>query len=117
MPKTSSRGRRWLQERTPSSTPRGRRLRSLYRTFVAPLNADDPTHQAAAMAAAELVVASEDARQRLLADDPTAEAAVVRLENTSRRAKLDLIALTPKPLSWWEQQQQQETDDAEAAAE
>jgi hypothetical protein len=111
MTKPSSRGRRWLQERAPNSTAQGRRLRSLYRTFVAPLNTDDPTHQAAAMAAAELVVASEDARARLLGGDPAAEAAVVRLENACRRGKLDLVTLTPKPLSWWEQRQLEEQEE------
>ncbi len=43
-----------------------------------------------ALTAAELTVAAEDARARLLAGDLTAEQPTVRLENTARRARLDL---------------------------
>jgi hypothetical protein len=111
--KSSSRGRRWLRERAPRDTEQGRRIRGLYRTFIAPLVADDPTHQAAALAAAELTVAAEDARKRLLDGDPAAESAVVRLENSARRAKLDLITLKPEPLSWWEQKQLDKANDEE----
>ena len=109
----SSKGRRWLRERTPNDAKQGRRIRSLYRSFMAPLIADDPTHQAAALAAAELIVAAEDARRRLLEGDPAAESAVVRLENAARRAKLDLTALKPEPTSWWVKQQPQEAANGE----
>jgi hypothetical protein len=112
MTKVSSSGRRWVRERAPS-TAQGRRVRLLYRAFIAPLKADDPVHQAAAMSAAELTVAAEDARARLLAGDPSAEQQVVRLENTARRAKFDLAELTPKPTSWWQQQQHETDDDGE----
>lgn len=113
--KSRSRGRVWLRKRAPNDTEQGRRIRSLYRQFIAPLVADDPTHQAAALAAAELVVAAEDARKRLLDGDPAAESAVVRLENAARRAKLDLAGLRPEPLSWWEQQQRQQQQEADNA--
>jgi hypothetical protein len=101
----SSRGRLWLRQRAPNTTEQGRRIRSLYRKFIEPLVADDTTHQAAALAAAELIVAAEDARKQLLAGDPAAESAVVRLENAARRAKLDLSGLKPAPLTWWERRQ------------
>jgi hypothetical protein len=103
--KSMSRGRFWLRKRAPNDTEQGRRIRALYRQFMEPLVADNPVHQAGAMAAAELTVAAEDARARLLAGDPAAEEAVVRLENTCRRARLDLVELKPEPLSWWEQKQ------------
>jgi hypothetical protein len=103
-PDEATHGRLWLAKRMPD-TVQGRRLRTLFRSFIAPLNADDPIAEAAALACAELVVSAEEARAKLLAGkDPLAEQAVVRLENTARRAKLDLVALTPKPLNWFEQQ-------------
>jgi hypothetical protein len=115
MTEKSSTGRRWLQERAPNDTEQGRRVRNLYRSFIAPLVADDPTHQAAALAAAELTVCAEDARRRLLDGDPAAEAQVVRLENSCRRARLDLAGLKPEPLSWWEQRQKEEAENGEEA--
>jgi hypothetical protein len=102
-----------LTVRAPRNTEQGCRIRRLYRSFIAPLVAGDPVHEAAALAAAELIVAAEVARARLLAGDPDAEAATVRLENSARRAKLDLATLKPTPLSWWQQRQQEEAENAE----
>jgi hypothetical protein len=90
----SSRGRRWLTARAPRKTLQGRRIRALFRTFMANLAPVDPLHQATAMRAAELVVASEDMRARLLAGDTSAEEALTRLSNAVRRAEQDL---TRKP--------------------
>lgn len=109
----NSRGRRWLSARAPRRTPQGRRIRSLFRAFMAKLTPGDPVHQAAAMRAAELVVASEDMRARLLAGDTTAEEAVTRLENAARRAERELVPLIPKPLTWAELQQQREDEEAD----
>jgi hypothetical protein len=108
--KSRSRGRVWLRKRAPQDTEQGRRIRALFRQFMAPLTAGDVTHEAAALAAAELTIAAEDARARLIAGDAAAEASTVRLENACRRARLDLIALKPTAPNWWELQQQDEAD-------
>jgi hypothetical protein len=81
-----------LTLRAPRDTAQGCRIRKLYRTFIAKLDASNPEHQAMALTAAELTVAAEDARARLLLGDQSKEAndAVVRMENTARRARLDL---------------------------
>jgi hypothetical protein len=105
--------RQLLAIRAPRSTPQGRRIRRLFRRFIAKLNADDPLHQSAAMRAAELTVAAEEMRARLLAGDTTAEEAVTRLENAARRAERDLAPLIPKPLTWLELQQQREAEEAD----
>jgi len=106
--------RQLLADRAPWKAAQGRRIRKLYHGFIANLTADDPLHQAAALRAAELAVATEDARARLLAlpGDQPAEEAVVRLEKTARRAAADLVPLIPKPVKWWEQQHE-EADDGE----
>ena len=80
---------------------------------MAKLTPGDPLHQAAAMRAAELTVAAEEMRARLLAGDTTAEEAVTRLENAARRAERDLARLIPKPLTWLELQQQREAEEAD----
>jgi hypothetical protein len=36
---------------------------------------------------------------------------LVRHENMLRRAKLELIALKPRPLTWWERRQLEKDDD------
>ena len=95
----SQKGRAWLKSRAPRATARGRHLRRLFRSYMAKLTLGDPLHQAAAMRTAELVVAAEDMRARLLAGDTSAEEAVTRLENAARRAERDLVPLIPKQLS------------------
>jgi hypothetical protein len=106
--------RRLLSIRAPRRTPQGRRIRCLFRSYVAKLDADNPLHQAAALRAAELTVAAEDVRASQLGGNSSAEEAVTRLENAARRAERDLIPLIPKPTTWWEQQQH-EADDGEEA--
>jgi hypothetical protein len=115
MTEKTSRGRRWLTARAPRKTTQGRRIRSLFRAYMARLKPGDPLHQAAAMRAAELVVSAEEMRARLLAGDTSAEEAVTRLENAARRAERDLAPLIPEPLSWWQQRQleEQESEDGE----
>lgn len=120
MAKNTSRGRRWLTARAPRRTPQGRRTRCLFNAFMAKLTPGDPLHQAAAMRAAELVVASEQMRSRLLSGDVTTEEAVTRLENAARRAQQELEPLIPRPLTWQERQelerQQEEDADGEEEA-
>jgi hypothetical protein len=114
----SRRGRRWLTARAPRRTIRGRRIRALFRAFMVPLVAGDPLHQAAAMTCAELTVAAEDARARLLDGDTSAEEAGTRVENAARRVRDDLAPLIPKPLSWWEQRQRErEQEDSDGQEE
>jgi hypothetical protein len=109
--------RQLLAIRAPRTTPQGRRIRRLFWRFVAKLNADDPLHQAAALRAAELVIAAEEMRARLLAGDTASEEAVTRLENAARRAERDLAPLIPKPLTWLELQAQREAEEADEADE
>jgi hypothetical protein len=105
--------RQLLADRAPRTTAQGRRIRRLFWSFVAKLNADDPLHQAAALRAAELVYAAEAMRARLLAGDTTAEEAVTRLENAARRAERDLEPLIPKPKTWLELQQEREAEETD----
>ena len=74
-----------LTVRAPRGTVQGCRIRQLYRSFICKLDPANPEHQAMALTAAELTVAAEDARARLLAGDLTAEQPTVRLENSARR--------------------------------
>jgi hypothetical protein len=92
-----------LRVRAPGRSARSRRLRDLFRGYMAKLDQDDPIAQAAALTAAELRVGAEDARARLLAGQPCAED-VVRLENAARRAERDVAALVPEKKAWWEQE-------------
>jgi hypothetical protein len=88
--------RQLLAERAPYRTASGRRIRTLYRCFVAKLDADDPIHVALALRAAETLVAAEQARTKLLqAPDFTKELeeSVTRLDNVSRRAAEELAPL------------------------
>jgi hypothetical protein len=107
----SSRGRRWLAARAPRSTIRGRRIRSLFRAYMAKLVAGDPLHQARAMRAAELATAAEDMRAQLLAGDTSIEESLTRIENAARRAEQDLTRkpkrMTPaeRRRQWLEQQE------------
>jgi hypothetical protein len=83
--KRGHRGRRWLSERASRKTESGRRVRVLYRGFISKLNPHDPVHQAVAMEAAELKLASEELRKRLLAGEPCSDD-VVRVQNAANRA-------------------------------
>lgn len=108
--------RRLLAVRAPRRTPQGRRIRCLFRGFIAKLDPDNELHQARALRAAELAVAAEDARAKLLAGDTSIEEAVTRLENAARRAEHDLTR-KPKRLTAAEKRrqwlEQQEDDDGE----
>ena len=102
--------RRLLAARAPRKTPQGRRIRCLFWGFIAKLDDDDPLNQARALRAAELVVAAEDLRTRLLAGDTLIEEAVTRVENAARRAEQDLsrkpkrMTAAEKRRQWLEQQ-------------
>jgi hypothetical protein len=82
--------RKLIADRAPYATPQGRRIRVLFQGFLAKVRADDPLHVAMALRAAELAVAAEEARARLLGGDNDASDDVVRLDNASRRAAEDL---------------------------
>ncbi len=97
--------RRLLADRAPRRTPQGRRIRTLFQGFIAKLDPDNPLHQAGALRAAELAVAAEDARAKLLAGDTSIEEAVTRLENAARRAEHDLIR-KPKRMTAAERRRQ-----------
>jgi hypothetical protein len=71
--------------RINGNTATGRRIRDLYRSYLAGMaNADDAC-RAAVLAAAELVTAAEAARANLLAGQGDVEQ-IVRLENLANRA-------------------------------
>jgi hypothetical protein len=99
MPPETSRSRmtnRPLAGRANGNTREGRRLRDLFQSYIAALsNPSDPATQAAVLAAAELTVAAEAARARLLAGDGDIDS-VVRIENLAARA---LRRLNIKPAS------------------
>jgi hypothetical protein len=116
MPSQISRGRRWLAARAPRKTPQGRRIRTLFRGFIAKFDVNDPLHQARALRAAELLVASEEMTGRLLAGDVSVEESATRLANAARRAEQDLTR-KPKRMTAAERrrqwQEQQEANDGE----
>jgi hypothetical protein len=75
-----------LRKRADGRTPQGRRIRDLFRAYSTAMGApSDPGTQAAILAAAELVVAAECARAKLLADGGDVEQ-LIRLENLAARA-------------------------------
>jgi hypothetical protein len=86
--------------RADGRTAAGRRVRDLYRAFVAGAgNPDSDVFRAAALAAAELMAASEVAGAKLLSGDGDVEQ-IVRLENSARRAicRLGLRPGATKPM-------------------
>jgi hypothetical protein len=88
-----------LKARTDRNTARGRRVADLYLAYMAALDHPaDTIVQANAMAAAELKVAAEDARKRILDVGGDANG-LVRLENLAHRAerKLGLDRRTCEP--------------------
>jgi hypothetical protein len=85
--------------RCNQATAAGRRLNDLIRGFLNEMgNPTSTVAQSAAISAAELVVAAEDARSKLLAGNGDADQ-VVRLENLAHRAvrKLGLDKQRGKP--------------------
>jgi hypothetical protein len=75
-----------LRARADGRTPQGRRIRDLFRAYSSAMGSpSDPATQAAILAAAELVVAAERARAKVLADGGDIEQ-LIRLENLAARA-------------------------------
>ena len=87
--------------RADGNSPQGRRIRDLYRAYMAALgNPADTIVQANALAAAELKTAAEDARAKLLAGIDIDPGMVARFEGIALRAerKLGIKAGTAKPV-------------------
>jgi hypothetical protein len=85
--------------RANGNTAQGRRVRDLYRGYMAVLGSPgDPATAALVLAAAELVVSAEKARADLLAGQGDLNS-VIRIENLSNRAlkRLNLNKPVPKP--------------------
>lgn len=95
----SSRGLRWLRERAPNSTKRGRRVRFLFNTYLSRLGPGPHDHviQAGCIRAAELMVMCEDLRAKALAGDGVGVNDITRLESTARRAEADLFGKVQPP--------------------
>jgi hypothetical protein len=75
-----------LRARADGRTPQGRRIRDLFRAYSSAMGSpSDPATQAAILAAAELVVAAERARAKVLDDGGDVEQ-LIRLENLAARA-------------------------------
>jgi len=90
-----------MRARTNGRTSAGRRVRDLYKAYLAAMGRADDVGRAQALAAAELMVAAENARTKLLAGQGDIEQ-IVRLENLANRAlrRLDLGAgAAPPPLT------------------
>jgi hypothetical protein len=89
-----------LSTRTDRNTAAGRRIADLYRAYIAAMGGPtDTILQANALAAAELKVAAEDARKRMLGGGGDADQ-LVRLENLAHRAERKLgikPSAGPKP--------------------
>jgi hypothetical protein len=86
--------RKLIADRAPYATAQGRRIRTLFWSFLAKANGDDPLHVAMALRAAELAVSAEAARSRLLGGDNDAGDDVVRLDNAARRAAQEMGAIS-----------------------
>ncbi len=90
-------------------------IQRLYATYTqqAGLDGDNLVHQGAALKVAKLQVIVERLHNELLRPkrhDQRLGDELVRHENMLRRAKLELNAMTPEPVKWWEQ----EDDDGQA---
>jgi hypothetical protein len=87
-----------LSARTDRNTARGRRIADLFRGYMAALgNPSDAITQANILTAAELKVAAEDARKRLLNGEGADVDGLVRLENLAHRAERKLgVKLQPR---------------------
>lgn len=100
-----------LSGRANARTPRGRRVRDLFRSLVTRLAERDPVAEAQALKIAELTVLAEDARAKAaelvdkVAGDKASIAAfatminaITRAEGTARRAMIDFRGtVTAKP--------------------
>lgn len=74
-----------MRARTNGRTSAGRRVRDLFKAYLAAMGRTDDIAAAQALAAAELVTAAENARTKLLAGQGDVEQ-IVRLENLANRA-------------------------------
>jgi hypothetical protein len=74
-----------MRARASGRTSGGRRVRDLYRAYLAGVSNPDDACRAQVLAAAELMVAAENARAELLAGAADIEQ-IVRLENLANRA-------------------------------
>lgn len=74
-----------MRARADGRTSAGRRVRDLYRAYLAGVSNPDDACRAQVLAAAELMVAAENARAELLAGGGDVEQ-IVRLENLANRA-------------------------------
>jgi hypothetical protein len=88
----------------------GRRIRALYVGYLeqAELDDDNVVHQAAALRVAGLTVLIERLHREVLKSKKHSRRLgeeLVRHENMLRRAKLELIALKSRELTWWERRQ------------
>jgi hypothetical protein len=85
-----------LKGRVNRRTAKGRRIADVYHAYLAALgNPTDAIMQANVLTAAELKVAAEEARKRLLDGNGDADA-LVRLENLAHRAE-GKLGIKPKP--------------------
>jgi hypothetical protein len=85
-----------LAARTNGHTAQGKRIRDLYRALTQRIG--DPTDvlaQADVLRAAELRVAAEELRAKVLHGEPCEPDALVRLENLANRAERRLSKLAP----------------------
>ena len=89
-----------LRARANGRTSAGRRVRDLYRAYLTGLSNPDDAVKAQVIAAAELMVAAENARAELLAGRGDVEQ-IVRLENLANRAgrRLGIHRTGPTQLS------------------
>jgi hypothetical protein len=85
-----------MRARASGRTSGGRRVRDLYRCYLAGMNNPDDACRAQVLAAAELTVAAENARAELLAGQGDIEQ-IVRLENLANRAVKRLGKRTEAP--------------------
>jgi hypothetical protein len=95
-----------------------RRIRAFYAACMKQAELpDELIPQSAALKVAKLQVIVERLQNESLKSKKHSRqlgSELVRHENMLRRAKLELIALKPKPLTWWERKQLEQDDtDAE----
>src|SRR5260370_1034004 len=78
-----------LRGRVNGRTPRGRRFRALYRSFMTKLPDDDANASATALRAAELTIIAEDLRARIVAGEVALDDQLVRIENRPAGGRSD----------------------------
>ena len=108
-------------------TARGRRIRSLHQAYAERFDdqadesvAEQPIIQAAILRVAKLQVIVERLQDELLKPkrhNRQLGDELVRHENMLRRAKEELMALIPEPLSWWERRQREREQEETANGE